>query len=68
MISLKSCDTKDWSTDAENSALPSQEKKYIEKTLVILNSNNTSQYYCFYCICDQLNEFFQKHKSSFELY
>jgi len=25
MISEKQCDTKDWSNDAENSALPSQE-------------------------------------------
>jgi len=26
MISEESCDTEDWSNDAENSALPSQEK------------------------------------------
>jgi len=36
MISEGSCDTEDWSNDAENSALPSQESKII----------NISQYYC----------------------
>ncbi len=30
MISKGSCDTEDWSNDAENSALPSKEKKWFE--------------------------------------
>ena len=40
MISEGSCDTEDWSNDAENPA--------------ILNCNNISQYYCF-CIFKQIN-------------
>jgi len=58
MISKGSCDTEAWSNDAKNSALPSQE--YF-----------TSQYYCFYCIFDQMNaalvsirDFFQKHQNN----
>ncbi len=31
MISEGSCYTEDWSNDAENSALPTQEKNYILK-------------------------------------
>ncbi len=30
MISEGSCDTEDWSNDAENSALPSEEKFYFK--------------------------------------
>ncbi len=33
---------------AENSALPSY--------IVILNCNNVSQYYCFYCLFDPIND------------
>ncbi len=40
MISERSCDTEDWSNDAENSALPSQE--YI--TFQNSNCNNIWQY------------------------
>jgi len=40
--------TKDWSNDAENSALSSQE------------------YYCFYCIFDQVNAFFVSIKDFFQ--
>ncbi len=40
MISERSCDTEDWSNDAENSALPSQ--KYI--TFQNSNCNNILQY------------------------
>ncbi len=39
---------------AENSALPSQNIKNIKKT-VILYFTNILQYYCFYCIFDQLD-------------
>ncbi len=65
MISEGSCDTEDWSNDAENSAL-------ITGINYILNDknsscNNFSQYYSFYCILDQINaalvnirDFFQK--------
>ncbi len=52
MISEESCDTEDWSNDAENSALNHKKKLYfkIYSDRVfesILNSNNISQFYCF---------------------
>ncbi len=55
MISEGSCDTEDWSNDAENSALHRKNKLYFiiysnKKQTVILNCNNISQNYCFYCI------------------
>ncbi len=52
MISEGSCDTEDWSNDAENSALHHRNKLYFKiyyKT-VTLNSNNIPQFYSFYCI------------------
>ncbi len=52
MISEGSCDTEDWSNDAENSALITG-INYILK--YILNIKNISQYYCFCCILDQTN-------------
>ncbi len=45
MISEESCDPEDWSNDAENSALPSQELNYILKYIKIENS---------YCIFNQM--------------
>jgi len=53
VISEGSCDTEDWSNDAENSALITEINyilKYIKMGTVILNCNNISPYYCFYCI------------------
>ncbi len=50
MISKGSCDTEDWSNDAEYSALPSQEYIIffnIHLIIVILNCNNMLQYYSF---------------------
>ncbi len=44
MISEGSCDTEDWSNDAENAV------NYI----LIIFYNKISQYYCF---CDQINVF-----------
>ncbi len=42
----------------KNSALPSSQinniSKYIKIETVILNCNNISQYYCFYCILVQI--------------
>ncbi len=38
MISEWSCDTEDWSNDAENSALPSLEKKWHLKYIKIENT------------------------------
>ncbi len=65
MISEGSCDTEDWSNDAENSALITG-INYILK--YILNIKNISQYYCFCCILDQTNtglvnrrDFFKKN-------
>ncbi len=57
MISEGSCDTEDWSNDAENSALHHRKKtifyiKYIKIENIIVNCNNISQYYC---ICDQMS-------------
>ncbi len=58
MISEGSCDTEDWSNDAENSALIT-EINYILKYIYIensySNSKNISQYYVFYCIFIQIN-------------
>ncbi len=50
MTSERSCDI-DWRNDAENSALPSQEYIWniFKKVMYYL------QYYCFYCILDQIN-------------
>ncbi len=44
MISEESCDTEDWSNDAENTALIT-EINYYE---IILNCNNRLHHYCFY--------------------
>ncbi len=49
MISEGSCDTEDWSNVAENSAL------ITGINYIILNCNNILQYYCFYCIFNQIN-------------
>ncbi len=59
MISEGSCDTEDWSNDAENSALHHR-KKIIFKIysnfyiFKILNGNIISQYFCFNYF-DQMN-------------
>jgi len=50
MISEGSCDTEDWSNDAESSALTSQ--KYITFQNIFKIENIISQYYCFYCFFD----------------
>ncbi len=58
MISEGSCDTEDWSNDAENSDLHHMNTIffYIWKyKIVILNCNNISKFYSFYCIFDQIN-------------
>ncbi len=50
MISEGSCDTEDWSNDAENSALLYRNKyilKHITIEAAILNCNNISQNYFF---------------------
>ncbi len=54
-ISEGSCDTEDWSNDAENSALIT-EINYILTYIQIQNSscNIISEYFCFYCISDQI--------------
>ncbi len=54
MISEGSCDTEDWSNDAENSALHHKNKLYKYKT-DILSCNNIFQYYSSYCVFDQIN-------------
>ncbi len=59
MISERSCDTKDWSNDAENSALHQRNKLHFKMYFKIkqffFNCNNISQYYWFYCIFNQIN-------------
>ncbi len=52
MISEGSCDTEDWSNDAENSAF---HQRNILQNTAILNCIIISQYYCFYCVSDQIN-------------
>ncbi len=51
MISEGSCDTEDWSNDAENTALITF-KLYLN---MYLNSKNISEYCCFYGISDEVN-------------
>ncbi len=51
MISEGSCDTEDWSNDAENSACITGINyilKYITIESCLLNSNNISQFYCIF--------------------
>ncbi len=60
MISEGSCDTEDWSNDAENSALHHRNKNNTfklcyKKNTAILNFNNI---YCFYRILNQINAAF----------
>ncbi len=52
MISEGSCDTEDWSNDAEKSAL--HHKLYAYRR-VVLNGNTILQYYIFYYIFNQIN-------------
>ncbi len=56
----RSCDTKDWSNDAENTAFivgitAILSDIHIENKTAILNCNYIPQYFCFYCIFDQMN-------------
>ncbi len=52
MISEGSCDTEDWSNDAENSVLYHRNKLHIYSNRLkqLFKINNISQYYYFYCI------------------
>ncbi len=72
MISGGSCDTEDWSDDAENSALHHRNQLnfniyiyiYINKKKTVFLNCYNSKYYWFYCIHDQimnLRDFFQEH-------
>ncbi len=63
MSSEGSCDTKDWSNDAENSALHHTNTlhfKYIQ--IENIYCNDISQYYCFHCISNKssLKDLFSK--------
>ncbi len=53
IISEGSCDIEDWSNDAKNSALHHRNTLHFKCILkyktVILNYNNISQHYSFYC-------------------
>ncbi len=58
MISKRSCDTENWSNEEENSALHHRNNITFYnilnlKTFFII-SNNISQYFFFYFICDQI--------------
>jgi len=59
MISEGSCDTEDWSNDAENTALITGINyilTYIQiENVFIWNCSNISQYSCFYCIFYQIS-------------
>ncbi len=58
-FSAGSCDTKDWSSDAENSALHHRNKLHFKNIFkyktVLLTLNYISQYSNFYCIFNQIN-------------
>ncbi len=73
MISEGSCDTEDWSNDAENTAAHHRNKLHFNRyshRKTNLNWKNISKLYCFYCIFDQINAAlvsrrdFQKHKKN----
>ncbi len=74
LISEGSRDTEDWSNDAENPALYHMNISHFtiySNRKAILNCNNISQYYSFYCIFSQINaalvsrrDFFEKHKKN----
>ncbi len=58
MISEGSCDTEDWSNDAENSALITGINsilKYIKIGTNIRNCIKILQYYFFFCIFDEID-------------
>ncbi len=59
MISEGSCDTEDWSNDAENSALHYRNnlhfKIYFNRKQLFLNSNNILQYYYLCCVFDWIS-------------
>ncbi len=58
MISEGSCDIKDWSNYADNSALHQRNKMHFKKKKKIVKKNfkDISQYHCFfYCIFSQVN-------------
>ncbi len=75
MISEGSCDTEDWSNDAENSASHHNNTLHFRiysNGKQILNCNNNLQYNYFYCIFDQINtdlvsirDVFQKHNTKY---
>ncbi len=54
MISEESCDTEDWSNDAEITGIH-YILKYIKQKNIILNSN-TGNVTVLFCIFDQINE------------
>ncbi len=55
MISERPCDAKDWSNDAENSALHHRNKLH-KKRKKENNCNTISEYYMFFfCFFDQIN-------------
>ncbi len=55
MISEGSCDTEDLNNDAENSDLITEMYYILNIYLHSLFKSNISQYYCHYCIFDQIN-------------
>ncbi len=72
MISEGSCDTEDWSNDAENTALITEINytlKYIQTEIVILNCNNISQFYCIFyfkiAVLVSRRDFSQKHVKTY---
>ncbi len=64
MISEESCNTEDWSNDAENSVCTTGINYiliYYNRQLFVKNLN-ISQYYCIYYFMEINVAFFQKHK------
>ncbi len=68
MISEGSCDAEENSQQSLCITAIIYSLKYIQIENIILNCNNVSQYYCYYCIFDQITaalgsrrDFFQKH-------
>ncbi len=58
MISEGSCDSEDWRNNAENSALVTAINyilKYIQIENIYFKLYTISQYYCYYCIFDEIN-------------
>ncbi len=63
----RSCDTEDWSNDAENTAAHHRNKlQFNTYSDTMLKIKNISQYFCFCCTLDQINAGLVSRKDFFK--